>query len=192
MNFYKFDDAVDMVLSGRDDEEIRKMLSGDLFIDTYYKNDLLALRVERGLFEPMIPLFSNMTFFTGLYDEKMRGKTERVIKDMANYDIPAKNEQTYILVYHIIKNKCYDALKRYLDVFNILEIDDGYIKKLMGITVKLKDTTALRMFLERKFTFEKNDMKYLRELDEEYFDKTVKEEMKKHMSEEEIKAFIPG
>lgn len=178
MSFYEFDDIVDMILNYKNDKSMldKLMSRQETILDSFYYTDALRVLCEEAEINNLVFYFIGYMdhySYIGLYDEKRREKTKLFIRDLLTYNFDGGDDQIYILIYHIMKNKCYELLGMCLDRFIAMGIDSCSTARLMGLAVKLKDTEALRMFLERGFSLNSRDVSYLKKSDEAYWEETV-------------------
>ena len=178
MSFYEFDDIVDMILNYKNDKSMldKIMSRQETILDSFYYTDALRVLCEEAEINNLVFYFIGYMAhysYIGLYDEKRREKTKLFIRDLLTYNFDGGDDQIYILIYHIMKNKCYELLGMCLDRFMAMGIDSCSTARLMGLAVKLKDTEALRMFLDRGFSLNSHDVSYLKKSDRAYWEETV-------------------
>ncbi len=191
MNMYKFDDVVNAVLNESDD--VLKSKLSEYLTDCYnttFSNSLYTLCIENKRYEQAkVFINAQSCLYAKLYSPAWREKTNQYISDMISYNFNGKEEITYLIIYHLIKNRCYELLKKYLDMLKLFELRNRHTASLMGVAVKNKDTDALRLFIERGFCFNENDIEYLKNSDENYFNETVMRELEKHSGKRDIEPF---
>ena len=186
MSIYELDNAVNCVLSAKNDSELcNKLSEHETCLSVSVFSDILStLCFEKGFYKSAqnIPCSSGESccIVIGLYSDERREKTKVYISDTLDYLFDGDSNETYFLVYHLMKNKCYKLMAKCLDMFRFFGLRKNYIAKLMGVAVKNEDIYSLRLFIERDFCLDENDIEYLRNLNDDFFDIMVLSEFEKY------------
>lgn len=192
MKIYIFDDAVNAVLSAKEDKALRDKLAeySDCFSVKSFVSALYDICVEKRMYASAeyISGFSetDIHISAGLYNSERLEKTKRLISDSLSYCFSGLGTETYMVIYHLMKNKCYELTEKYLDMLELLGVNNRLIANLAGLSVKNKDLRFLRMFLKRGYCIDILDADYLKGLDEDYYTNVVSEELKKYGMEGEL------
>lgn len=186
--FDLFDDTVNAITSDNKDARLIQKLLKKLDIDDCDLSDLLyVICIEQKEYKLAEKLSDSPCLISyecmELYNSEKRDKTELNFINSIDYYFSLYPEfhksldsQVEIFchpIYHLLKNKCYNAINAFLDKAELFNPDKTIMSSFIRIAIKNRDADAMELFFKRNYILDSFDMAYLILKDNDYMKNTV-------------------